>query len=106
MRDGLDEFHKFSWAGTGSLDTRGKDAPSTVTVDGTAWPRNPVIISDYDPSEDIVVVAVEDRQTEAVIETRPTRDRRSTDVLLNGLRVATIKNYPWLSAADIGQVIL
>ena len=100
MRDGLDEDRPFNWAG--AIGRK----PASDTVEGTAWPRNPVIITDFDPAEDILVVAMEDTQAEARIDTRPTRDRRGTEVLLNGLRVATVRNCARLSPSDIGHVIL
>ncbi|MEQ8293884.1 MAG: hypothetical protein RIA08_16910 [Roseovarius sp.] len=72
----------------------------------TALPQNPVTVAGFDPAEDILVIALEDTGEDAVIETRPTRDGRGTDVLVNGLRVATVPGVPGLSPADIGQILV
>ena len=97
------------WTKTGSLTgaaVAGIGTPETASANCVARPRNPVVITDFDPAEDILVVAMDDSLAEAHIDTRPTRDRRGTDVLLNGLRVATVRNCPRLSPADIGQILL
>lgn len=91
----------FDWAATGRTDDPFADLPGN-----TAMPRNPVIVSDFDPVEDMLVIALEEGDGEAVIETRPTRDRRGTDILLNGLRVATVADVAGLTPSDIGQILL
>ncbi|WP_422033587.1 hypothetical protein [Roseovarius sp.] len=85
----------------GTADDPFADLPGT-----TALPRKPVTVTGFDPAEDILVIALEDTGADAVIETRPTRDRRGTDVLVNGLRVATVADVPGLSPADIGQILI
>jgi len=85
----------------GASDDPFADLPGT-----TALPRKPVSVTGFDPVHDILVIALEDTGEDAVIETRPTRDRRGTDVLVNGLRVATVPDVPGLSPADIGQILL
>lgn len=91
----------FDWAATGRADDPFADLPGN-----TALPRKPVIVTDFDPIEDMLVIAMEDGGGEALIETRPTRDRRGTDILLNGLRVATVADVAGLSPSEIGQILL
>lgn len=101
FEDELFQDDAFDWAATGRGDDPFADLPG-----GMALPENPVIFTEFDPAEDMLVIALEEGDGEAVIETRPTRDRRGTDVLLNGLRVATVADVPGLSPSDIGQVLL
>lgn len=91
----------FDWAATGRANDPLDDLPGN-----TALPRNPVIVTDFDPIEDMLVIAMEECGGEAMIETRPTRDRRGTDILLNGLRVATVADVAGLTPSDIGQILI
>lgn len=105
MRDTVFEETAFSdmgfdWAASGRAEDPFADLPGS-----TVLPGHPVVIDDFDPVEDMLVITLEE-DGEAVIETRPTRDRRGTDVLLNGLRVATVTDVAGLTPADIGQILL
>lgn len=71
-----------------------------------ALPGKPVIITEFDAREDVLLIILEGNGEEARIETRPTRDRRGTDVPLNGLRVAIVTTCPNLPASDIAQIRL
>lgn len=107
MRDTVFEDTVFGGPIFGESPSGGPaDDPFADLPGVTALPQNPVIVDDFDPAEDILVIALEDTGAEAVIETRPTRDGRGTDVLVNGLRVATVAGVPGLTPADIGQILL
>ncbi|MDM8168149.1 hypothetical protein [Roseovarius sp.] len=107
MRDTVFEDTVFGGPIFGESPSGGPaDDPFADLPGVTALPQNPVTVDDFDPAEDILVIALEDTGAEAVIETRPTRDGRGTDVLINGLRVATVAGVPGLTPADIGQILL
>jgi len=107
MRDTVFEDTVFGGPIFGESPSGGPaDDPFADLPGVTALPQNPVTVDDFDPAEDILVIALEDTGAEAVIETRPTRDGRGTDVLVNGLRVATVAGVPGLTPADIGQILL
>ena len=91
------------------FDTAGYSSPHAMfPVDSAdiALPQKPVIFPEFDPAEDMLLIMLEDGMDEARVETRPTRDRRGTDVLLNGLRVATVTTCPGLPASEIAQIRL
>lgn len=106
MRDTVFEDVAF---GDSPFDLPSADASDDPFADlpgVTALPQSPVTVGEFDPAVDILVIALEEIHEDAVLETRPTRDRLGTDVLVNGLRVATVSNVPGLSPEDIGQILV
>ena len=89
MRDTVFEDTVFGGPIFGESPSGGPaDDPFADLPGVTALPQNPVIVDDFDPAEDILVIALEDTGAEAVIETRPTRDRRGTGRCLRAEPVA------------------
>lgn len=69
-------------------------------------PAGPVTIDTFDRQDEMLALIFPDTMGEVRIETRPTRDRQGTEVLLNGWRMATLRGVTGLAPWEIEQVLL
>ncbi len=69
-------------------------------------PTGPVTIDAFDRQDEMLAIVLPETLGEVRIETRPTRDRRGTEVLLNGWRMATLPGVNGLAPWEIEQVLL
>lgn len=78
----------------------------TTLLEAADAAAGPVTIDAFDRHDEMLALILPETLGEVRIETRPTRDRRGTEVLLNGWRMATLPGVEGLAPWEIEQVLL
>ncbi len=88
-------------------DARFEDAYRPTLNDHLRAPvlDGPVTITEFDPSEDVLALALPDATDDTVATTRPTADGKGTEVLIDGNLCATLPDVPDLAATDINLIL-